>query len=219
MLAAALGATALAGCGGSTTTTVINTSGQPSSAGGAQASAHPQIFHGNGQQSLGTITVPADTTISWNCPSCGNTNFIINNAKSDPNQITTNGLNQTQGVDTLPAGVYHTVVVNTTGGPWTIAIGTTAPAPSGTGAPASNGAQSSESANNGQSCGGGLSVGPNTSCPFAQNVENAYHAKGGPGTLQVYSPVTGQTYTMTCDLNGSQVTCTGGNNASVYFSL
>lgn len=31
-----------------------------------------------------------------------------------------------------------------------------------------------------------------------------------------WSPVTGRTYEMTCDDNGSFVTCTGGNNAVVY---
>jgi serine/threonine kinase PknH len=66
-------------------------------------------------------------------------------------------------------------------------------------------------------CGGRLSVGPNTSCRFAHNVEDAYHANGGPGTFQVYSPVTGQTYTMTCNLSRRQVVCTGGDNASLYF--
>jgi hypothetical protein len=64
------------------------------------------------------------------------------------------------------------------------------------------------------SCGGGLSVGPATSCAFAENVQGAYT---GPGTYEVYSPVTGDTYSMTCNLSGAGVACTGGNNASVYF--
>ena len=34
-------------------------------------------------------------------------------------------------------------------------------------------------------------------------------------TVQVYSPVTGQTYTMSCSPAGSGVTCSGGNGASV----
>lgn len=67
------------------------------------------------------------------------------------------------------------------------------------------------------SCGGGLSVGPDTSCSFAQNVESGYQANG-PGPQTVYSPVTAQSYTMTCYANGGgEVVCTGGNNASVYF--
>lgn len=64
------------------------------------------------------------------------------------------------------------------------------------------------------SCDGNLSVGPNTSCPFAQNVRSAYPGSDTP--FQVYSSVTGQTYTMRCT-TGSPHVCTGGNNASVYF--
>ncbi|HEY4898006.1 MAG TPA: hypothetical protein VII01_18195 [Solirubrobacteraceae bacterium] len=67
----------------------------------------------------------------------------------------------------------------------------------------------------GSSCGGGLSVGPYTTCPFAQNVREVYDREG-PGSHTVYSPVTGNTYTMSCSY-GHPVVCTGGNNASVYF--
>jgi hypothetical protein len=65
------------------------------------------------------------------------------------------------------------------------------------------------------SCGGGLAVGPDTSCAFAANVQQAYDSDG-PGEVSVYSPVTNRTYEMDC-VAGSQVICTGGNNASVYF--
>jgi hypothetical protein len=65
------------------------------------------------------------------------------------------------------------------------------------------------------SCGGGLSVGPDTTCPFAQNVRETY-AREGPGNHTVYSPVTGKTYSMSCSY-GHPVVCTGGNSASVYF--
>jgi hypothetical protein len=65
-------------------------------------------------------------------------------------------------------------------------------------------------------CGDGLTVGPNTSCPFAQNVRAAYESSGS-GILDVYSPTTGKTYRMYCT-SGSPVVCTGGNGASVYFS-
>ena len=67
-----------------------------------------------------------------------------------------------------------------------------------------------------QSCGDGVSVGPQTSCPFAQNVASEYHSSGGAGTIRVYSPVTDRTYTMTCT-SGSPHVCTGGHDASVYF--
>ena len=144
---AALG---MAGCSAGSTRTVTKTTSAvpgstsaPGSSDVAPASAvakttseapvkpHVGVFKGTGQQALGTIVVPADTTISWSCPACANSNFIINNAQSDVNAIPTNGLNQTGGVDPLPAGTYHTVVVDTTGGPWTVTIGSvtsTAPA-------------------------------------------------------------------------------------------
>lgn len=70
----------------------------------------------------------------------------------------------------------------------------------------------------GRDCGGGLFAGPNTSCAFAENVRDAYNeAPGLSATVQVYSPVTDQTYTMDCAPSGSGVTCSGANNASVSF--
>lgn len=65
------------------------------------------------------------------------------------------------------------------------------------------------------SCGGGLQVGPNTSCAFAQNVQQSYDSSGA-GEVSVYSPVTNQSYEMNC-VPGDPVVCTGGNNAAVYF--
>jgi hypothetical protein len=68
-----------------------------------------------------------------------------------------------------------------------------------------------------KSCGGDLSVGPNTSCPFARNVERAYgQSMGGHTQVIAYSPVTGLTYTMNCT-GGSPHVCRGGKNASVRF--
>jgi hypothetical protein len=61
-------------------------------------------------------------------------------------------------------------------------------------------------------CGGGLTAGPNTSCPFAENVRDAYD---GAPTVTAYSPVTRKTYEMSC--SGASVSCTGGNDASVSF--
>ncbi|OBI83250.1 hypothetical protein [Mycobacterium asiaticum] len=54
-----------------------------------------------------------------------------------------------------------------------------------------------------------------TSCQFALSTAEAYHAYGnGSEPFEVKSPVTGQTYTMTCTAAGS--VCQGGNNAVVY---
>jgi type II secretory pathway pseudopilin PulG len=74
------------------------------------------------------------------------------------------------------------------------------------------------SGSGGGGCGGGVSAGPSTTCPFAQNVRTAYYRNGGGNiTVDVYSPVTGQTYSMSCGPSGGRVVCTGGNGASVYF--
>jgi hypothetical protein len=68
----------------------------------------------------------------------------------------------------------------------------------------------------GTDCGGGTHAGPNTSCSFAQNVRDAYdNAPGSTASVQVFSPVTNQTYTMSCAPAGTGVTCSGANNASV----
>jgi Glucodextranase, domain B len=65
------------------------------------------------------------------------------------------------------------------------------------------------------SCGGQLAVGPDTTCSFAESVRAVYERQG-PGTYEVFSPVTEKTYSMTCS-SGTPVVCSGGNNASVYF--
>lgn len=57
-----------------------------------------------------------------------------------------------------------------------------------------------------------------TSCPFAEEVRGQYLRQPERGTtvsIDAVSPVTGQTYAMTCSGNRI-VTCTGGDNAVVY---
>jgi hypothetical protein len=68
-------------------------------------------------------------------------------------------------------------------------------------------------------CGDGVFAGPNTSCPFAKNVHDEYFAVPGDSVeIEVFSPVTGKTYTMACVKNGRHVTCRGGNEAVVTFT-
>ena len=68
-------------------------------------------------------------------------------------------------------------------------------------------------------CGDGVFAGPNTSCPFAQNVRDGYFAVPGDSVeIEVHSPVTGKTYTMACVKSGRRVTCRGGNDAVVTFT-
>lgn len=57
-----------------------------------------------------------------------------------------------------------------------------------------------------------------TSCPFAEEVRLAYGqqpVRDLAVVVDAYSPVTGVTYTMTCQ-PGRLVNCTGGNNAVVH---
>jgi serine/threonine kinase PknH len=70
---------------------------------------------------------------------------------------------------------------------------------------------------NSSPCSKGLWVNSDTTCPFAENTRSAYAEANGAEKIQVYSPVTGLTYEMTC--TGSPlVTCTGGDHAAVHFS-
>jgi hypothetical protein len=71
------------------------------------------------------------------------------------------------------------------------------------------------------SCGGTVFVGPDTSCPFAENVKQAYSNAYSatytrPDTVSAASPVTGVTYEMRCT-GKSPVACRGGTNALVEF--
>lgn len=72
-----------------------------------------------------------------------------------------------------------------------------------------------------------IAVGQNTTCGFATNVVGAQTRGLNPTTdnirdslksqVSAQSPTTGQTYTMNCATDSRLlITCTGGNNASVY---
>lgn len=68
-------------------------------------------------------------------------------------------------------------------------------------------------------CGGTVFAGPDTSCPFAQNVEQAYRPGPNPDRqvdVKAISPVTGQTYVMHCSGSSPHV-CRSDAGASVYF--
>jgi len=68
----------------------------------------------------------------------------------------------------------------------------------------------------------GVVSGTPTSCAFADNVHDAWFSQQGNPVI-AYSPVTGQSYSMTCVPSHSTVsgihvdgwTCYGGNNAQV----
>ena len=89
----------------------------------------------------------------------------------------------------------------------TVPVPTPAPTPSVPSVPTGGG------------CGDGVTAGANTTCPFALAVHQAWvNTPGVDNTVQAYSPVTHQSYTMSCsETGGGIITCTGGNNASVSF--
>ena len=65
----------------------------------------------------------------------------------------------------------------------------------------------------------GIEVGSPTSCAFAANVRSAYLSAGPKGEARVVtatSPVTGDTYRMSCGPELGIVVCRGGNNAVVH---
>ena len=68
-----------------------------------------------------------------------------------------------------------------------------------------------------ESCGSGVfAAAGTTSCPFALNVAEDYFANPG-GSFESFSPTTGESYEMSCT-GSPAVTCTGGNNATVYIA-
>jgi hypothetical protein len=81
----------------------------------------------------------------------------------------------------------------------------------GSGSSGSSGALSKE-------CGGSVSANNVTSCPFAQEVRNAYFRDigSGGGTVSAYSSARSQYFDMSCT-GGSPHSCTGGQGAEVRF--
>jgi hypothetical protein len=77
-----------------------------------------------------------------------------------------------------------------------------------------SGGGASGSAATGVSCDDGLSVNSVTSCPFARAVRDEYQSSGGASAIEVFSPVTHRSYTMTCT-GAVPTTCRGGNGALV----
>jgi hypothetical protein len=90
----------------------------------------------------------------------------------------------------------------------------------GSAASSSGGGGAAASLTGGTDCGSGLTAGPNTSCSFAENVQQAWDAAPGQtATVTAYSPVTSQSYAMSCgpDQAGG-ILCTGvGADNSVWW--
>ena len=76
-----------------------------------------------------------------------------------------------------------------------------------------------------KACDQNISAGPDTTCPFAENVFVAYAAdyqangEQSNDTVNATSPVTHKSYDMDCANDGVTVACTGGNNSFVTFPI
>jgi hypothetical protein len=74
-------------------------------------------------------------------------------------------------------------------------------------------------------CDQNISVGPNTTCPFAENVFLAYwhswkaHGAQPESRIQAFSPKRGIDFLLTCALSTATVTCTTAEGALITFPL
>lgn len=85
----------------------------PASSGAGAASAN--TFTGTGSESLGTITVPTDSTLRWTCSSCTETGMLIDSdLNADENAIEIMQT-ATHGESAISAGTYRNVHVDADG--------------------------------------------------------------------------------------------------------
>jgi serine/threonine-protein kinase len=161
----------------------------------------------------GTTSCGGDLSVGPNT-SCG----FASNVEQTYDQ--TGGGNQT--VTALSPATGLTYTINCTGGTPHVCTGGTTHNASiyFTSNPSPNGAASAGIPAGATPCGGsGVYVGANTSCGFAQNVEQAYYqTSGGDTDVTAFSPATGRQYIINCT-GGSPHFCSGGttNNSAVYF--
>jgi hypothetical protein len=194
----------LSACGGSTTTTTTTTGGEVTVIVTSPTSG--SVIAGNNVTVRGTVS-PANATVQ-----------VQGKPAAVGNGVFTAAAELHGGKTTID------VIGSATGevpGSTSIVIAQQSNNPSGAPKTSTSGAtpnvahqQPGQSANQ-TPCGSQLAVGPDTTCSFGENVRQAYNSRG-PGTYEVFSPVTEKTYSMTCS-SGTPVVCTGGNNASVYF--
>jgi hypothetical protein len=210
-LGAVAGAIALsvtvAACGGSTTTTTTTTTGGEVSV-IVTSPTSGSVIAGNNVTVRGTVSPPNATVQVQGKPAAVGNGVFTASAELHGGKTTIDVIGSATGE--VP-GSTNVVIAqqssNNSGGSKTSSSASKA-------TPNVAHQQPGQSANE-TPCGGQLAVGPDTTCTFAESVRAKY-GQEGPGTYEVFSPVTEKTYTMTCS-SGAPVVCTGGNNASVYF--
>lgn len=202
--ASAVAALLLAGCGSTTTTTTTS-----QGAGGAvqvhvTAPADGSSVSGDHVNVRGTVNPPSASVEITGQPAQVGNGVFTGTAALHGGQNTVDVVASAPGM--TPGSTAVTITQKGSGG----GHGNSGGGSSGGGV--AN--QQPQSGGGSTSCEGGVSVGPNTTCAFASNVQSAFQSNG-PGNITVYSPVTGQTYSMNCSA-GSPHVCTGANNATVY---
>jgi hypothetical protein len=200
---AALFALGLAACGGTTTTTTT-TGGEVSVVVTSPTSG--SVIAGNSVTVRGTVSPPAATVQVQGHPAAVGNGVFTAAAELHGGRTTIDVIGSAQG--DVPGSTSVVVVQQGSGG----GKGSKT---SKSGATPNVAHESPGQSNNQTPCGNQLTVGKDTTCSFAENVRSQYEQEG-PGTYEIYSPVTEKTYSMTCS-SGTPVVCTGGNNASVYF--
>lgn len=194
----------LTACGSSTTTTTTTTGGEVSVIVTSPTSG--SVIAGNSVTVRGTVSPPSATVQVQGKPAAVGNGVFTAAAELHGGKTTIDVIGSATGeVPGSTSVVIAQQSNNPSSGPKTSTSGAT---PQVAHEQPGNGASETP-------CGSQLAVGPATTCSFGENVRQAYNSRG-PGTYQVFSPVTEKTYSMTCS-STTPVVCTGANNASVYF--
>jgi hypothetical protein len=209
IVAGLLFAVGLAACGSTTTTTTTTTGGEVSVVVTSPTSG--SVIAGTSVTVRGTVSPPSATVQVQGKPAAVGNGVFTAAAELHSGRTTIDVIGSAAGA--TPGSTSVVVAQQDNNNSNNNSSGGSKPSASGATPNVAN-SQPGES-NNQTGCGNQLTVGRDTTCSFAENVRQKYDQEG-PGTYEVYSPVTEKTYAMTCS-SGTPVVCRGGNNASVYF--
>lgn len=202
-------AAALAGCGGSTTSTSTVNAGVVSVQVTSPTSG--SVIAGSTVEIRGTVTPVTATVQIQGQPAAVGNGVFKGTATLHGGKTTIDVIGSAPGATPGSTSVAVVQQSQQSGGSSRSSGGSKSPLGG------VNVAHEVPSRSNAASCGGGLAVGPDTTCVFAEAVESAYRSSGGSSTVEAYSPVTEKDYEMTCVTSDGEVACTGGIGAAVYF--
>jgi Glucodextranase, domain B len=199
------------GCGSSTTTTTTTSAADGTVSVTVSSPTSGTVMASSNVTVRGTVDPPNATVQVQGKPAAVGNGVFTGSAELHSGKTTIDVIGSAQGD---APGSTSVAITRETGGSSSHGGGSSGGS-SNSATPSVAHESPSETSSGQTPCGGSLSVGPHTTCAFAENVRSQYEADG-PGTVEVYSPVTEKTYAMSCS-SGSPVICTGGNDASVYF--